>query len=358
MRARGLAVTVVVLALSTSSLAEELTAGSIEHGAWADTVQALRERCDAGQHCVVHVQLSDGDGVVACAHYRLNPDDAARRAFSVGACDPASNATELTVADRHFFYSHAGGMAQLVTPLLYPSRWPPPAPVVAPTPPPADPSCWALVGPTLTDPETHAAKSVDPRRLMVSLAPGSPANAQTIAFDQGWLVRVPGQSVTQLQYALVPWHKQRSGKSTAVVLDVPEGVVRMPLALRCGVDPLGQVAPIPQVPQRLLVTDAEGRPVTLRRRQSDGALTAQLVLGKLFTILGPAASLEGSLLALYGGSVHSRLSQAGIGSVVGGGLLDLAGYLMAFNADRRQATRRWTSTVSVSASVTGMKVRF
>ncbi len=347
MRSISLFALLVVSTSAAPAFADSaLTIRTVEGGDWSHTVDELRAN-GLPQHGV-HVEVRDADDqLVRCADYVLSLDAAGARAFFIGDCDPATQTTELCLNDRTFLYNHAEGIAQPILPALVASR--PPSPVVTP---PVIASCWALVGPQVIDPESGLPKVVAPAGLALSLAP-TQANVQTIAFDRGWLVRVlKSAGVVDLSYALVPWHSGGSGRhrGPSMALDVPPGIVRTPLHLRCDHDPLGSMAAGETlVPQRLRTFDSLGAPVTLRRRQSDGELVAQQIIGMAFLSLGTAGTLYAGIPLTVAGGDHGRVRIAGLG-VIGGGLaLGAAGAAMFFTARTRSTLRNGTRTVSAVA---------
>lgn len=75
---------------------------------WAETVAALEHDASAqGRHLAIRVVDHNGQ-VAPCGFYALTFDDAGARAFTVGACDPSTNATDLTLASRTDLFSHDG----------------------------------------------------------------------------------------------------------------------------------------------------------------------------------------------------------------------------------------------------------
>lgn len=75
---------------------------------WAETVAALEHDVGA-QGRRLSLRVVDRHGQVApCGYYALTFDEAGSRAFSVGACDPATSATEVTLVSRTDLFSHEG----------------------------------------------------------------------------------------------------------------------------------------------------------------------------------------------------------------------------------------------------------
>lgn len=86
----------------------ELRVATIEHGAWPETIAALQTDVRA-QGTSVHVIVFDASSQVApCGRYSLALDTWGAAAFSAGACDPATQATELVLRSRSDLFSHDG----------------------------------------------------------------------------------------------------------------------------------------------------------------------------------------------------------------------------------------------------------
>jgi hypothetical protein len=165
---------------------------------------------------------------------------------------------------------------------------------------------------------------------------------QQIAFDRGWLLRVPSErGVETLQYALVPWHTASSRHTPPhLALDEPPGMVRTPLRLRCGGDPLGGIHDGGVVvPRRVETHDPAGWPVTLIRRRSDGELFAQEFFGMMMQSLGGAAAFYGGIPLLVVAASDSKYLPIGV-AVFGGGLTLMATGLTLFFTARTQVTLR------------------
>ncbi len=84
----------------------ELRVATIEHGSWPETIAAL-QRDVRSQGTSVHVIVFDESSRLApCGRYSLALDAFGASAFQAGACDPASNATELILRSRTDLFAH------------------------------------------------------------------------------------------------------------------------------------------------------------------------------------------------------------------------------------------------------------
>ncbi len=78
------------------------------HAGWPEAVAALEHDPSAqGSHLAIRVVDRDGD-VAPCGYYALTFDDAGARAFTIGSCNPATNATDLVLISRADLFSHDG----------------------------------------------------------------------------------------------------------------------------------------------------------------------------------------------------------------------------------------------------------
>ncbi len=310
-----------------------------ELGDWATTVDELRK--NGGR--AVHVEAHDENGQVPCDDYRLALDEAGSRAFVLGECDPVRQTIELRLIDRHFLFTRVENITQPILPTLTASRPP------APPPPFVSETCWAVIGPSVIDPESGERKTIAPERLALTVEPIA-AHAQAIAFDHAWLVRVPKRAgIDQVRYALVPWHSESASKSgLRMELETPPGIVSTPLPLRCQGDPLGPLA-TRAVPNRLETIDVNGAPITLRRRQSDAGLIAQAIFGPAAVTLGVVGTLLAGIPMTAAGDgprEHWHQRDVGVGVLVAGTALIAVGGYLTYSELRRRALRRGTETVS------------
>jgi hypothetical protein len=98
------------LAIASPSLVRaqdgELSIDVVGQVGWPETVAALEHDPRAqGRH--VAVRVVDHSGQVApCGFYALTFDEAGARAFTIGQCDPATSATDLTLVSRTDLFSH------------------------------------------------------------------------------------------------------------------------------------------------------------------------------------------------------------------------------------------------------------
>jgi len=100
----------LVLSAPTHGAAQdhELRVSSLEVGGWPETVATL-EADRGAQGSAVHIVVLDNDGHRAsCGRYSLALDELGARAFTIGACDSSSSATELVLRSRADLFSHDG----------------------------------------------------------------------------------------------------------------------------------------------------------------------------------------------------------------------------------------------------------
>jgi hypothetical protein len=102
-----LAAAVASLLAADPARADGLTVTTRELGTWNDALAQLR--ADLGSEGrTLHVQVLDHGAAVACDRYRVELDAAGREAFRTGTCDPGSDETELTLADRAALFDRRG----------------------------------------------------------------------------------------------------------------------------------------------------------------------------------------------------------------------------------------------------------
>lgn len=107
--ARALVVTVIALGVPGRAHAQEAPVRTIEHGSWADTVEALQRDLGAeGQ--VVHVIVEHDGARDPCGSYTLALDAIGVQAFRVLGCDPLTSATALRLEHRAALFEHDGGL--------------------------------------------------------------------------------------------------------------------------------------------------------------------------------------------------------------------------------------------------------
>ena len=102
--------TSLTLAASSQGFAQdrELRVATVEVGSWPETIAALQREVHS-QGTSIHVTVFDASSHVAqCGRYSLALDPAGATAFVAGACDPRTNATELTLRSRTDLFSHDG----------------------------------------------------------------------------------------------------------------------------------------------------------------------------------------------------------------------------------------------------------
>jgi hypothetical protein len=107
----GVLIVVAFCALAASpALAQDGQLGIdvIGQPGWPEAVAALQHDASAqGSHLAVRVVDHEGR-ITPCGYYALAFDDPGARAFTVGACDPATNATDLALTSRTDLFSHDG----------------------------------------------------------------------------------------------------------------------------------------------------------------------------------------------------------------------------------------------------------
>lgn len=114
-------VLVTLLGLAAPAAAQEsaLRIATLEHGSWPETVAALEADTAAQGSTVRAVVFDEGGHLAPCGRYALTLDDAGTRAFAVGACDPTTNATALTLASRTSLFGHDGPVPRPLAIRLY-----------------------------------------------------------------------------------------------------------------------------------------------------------------------------------------------------------------------------------------------
>jgi hypothetical protein len=325
----------------------DMTISTVEHGDWPSTIVALQAGNDEN-HPQIHIKVWDDLGQVPCSQYVLHPDEISSKAFSVGTCDPATGVTTLVLQNRHELFQHGGGLAQPIIPVML--AMPPPPPPPPPEPPKPRPpvisSCWGVVGPTITDPETHEQIELDPIELMPTVRTHPVAYVQVVSFDHAWLLRVKKDTnVREIEYALVPWSSGKHGPSA----EVPMGIVYNRLALTCENDPLGDWKDgYLQVPRRAEVTTPDGKKLVLERHRADGALWAQVFTGRGIDALGGLGLLImvpftlGSATGIKNEPASFWRAFGAAGACLG---VTVAGLVMEFTAYPELSLRHGTDTV-------------
>ncbi len=103
----------LALACSLASLfaprayaADALTIETVEHGAWSSSIAALQTDPRA-EGSTLHVVVRDGNGrALPCGSYTLAFDDAGVKAFELGPCAAAAQATSIVLAHRTALFEH------------------------------------------------------------------------------------------------------------------------------------------------------------------------------------------------------------------------------------------------------------
>lgn len=100
----GVAILCATLGYGVHASAQaEPTLRTLEHGDWASTVAALQLDLNA-EGRLVHVVVEDATQRAPCGRYFLVLDAHGRLAFSSGACDPLTQATELRLVNRRALF--------------------------------------------------------------------------------------------------------------------------------------------------------------------------------------------------------------------------------------------------------------
>jgi hypothetical protein len=102
------ALTLVFVSLAPSLALADVRVTTIEHGPWPVAVTAVQTDI-ASQGRALHVCVHDGasESCLPCGRYSLAFDEIGTRAFTIGACDPATGTTEVTLVDRSALFDHA-----------------------------------------------------------------------------------------------------------------------------------------------------------------------------------------------------------------------------------------------------------
>jgi hypothetical protein len=95
---------------SSTALAQdrELRVATIELGSWPETIAALQRDVRAQGRTVHVIVFDEASHLAACGRYSLGLDPYGAAAFSAGACDPTTSATELVLRSRTDLFDHDG----------------------------------------------------------------------------------------------------------------------------------------------------------------------------------------------------------------------------------------------------------
>ena len=86
----------------------ELSIEVVGEAGWAETVAALQHDASAqGAHLSVRVVDATAHRA-PCGFYALTFDEPGARAFTIGTCDPATDATDVVLVSRTDLFSHEG----------------------------------------------------------------------------------------------------------------------------------------------------------------------------------------------------------------------------------------------------------
>jgi hypothetical protein len=318
--------------------ASSMTVAVVGFSSWSDALTKLRTSGVSGSSRLQLVVTYDDESneLLTCHDYVLQLEKDAAAAFSVGACDPITGQTELLLIDRHQLYSHLGGLSQPVTLTIPTAAIPPPKPVIEPT-------CWAVIGPTITDPDTHLPFTLNPAELGVAtLTEPKGIGVQKIPFDHAWLLRVKqSDHLQELKFSLAPWSTVRR---RGLVYDVPSGAVYQPLQLRCDDnDPLGPwTSDLPVVPRELATTDTNGERVVLTQSWRDDWVDVAYWVGNISFYVGGVPAFLGVPVTIVG-FVHGTHVPVFIGpTLIGTGLVMLVGgWFLSDWAEPKKAFQTW-----------------
>ena len=109
----ALAATLLCSVLSgASSIAHaqdrELRVATLEVGSWPETIATLQTDVHAEGRSIHVIVFDESSHRAACGRYSLALDAAGVSAFTQGACDPSTDATELVLRSRTSLFSHDG----------------------------------------------------------------------------------------------------------------------------------------------------------------------------------------------------------------------------------------------------------
>lgn len=116
---RRIFATTVLLFLATLpavAQADDLTVTTLEYDTWPVAVAALQGQT-ISEGSVLHVVVREPSGApVACGGYTLVLDDVSAQAFALGACDPDTKATAVTLVHRRALFAHGDIVAHPLAP--------------------------------------------------------------------------------------------------------------------------------------------------------------------------------------------------------------------------------------------------
>lgn len=98
-----------VCSLAGSVARADAPVTTLEHGSWAASVTAMQTDVSSQGSAVsvcVHDASDPYGACLPCGRYTLALDASGQRAFAIGACDPRSGATRVTLVDRSALFDH------------------------------------------------------------------------------------------------------------------------------------------------------------------------------------------------------------------------------------------------------------
>jgi hypothetical protein len=181
--------------------ADDLTVTTLEYDTWPVAVAALQAQTSS-EGSMLHVVVRDPSGArVACGEYTLVLDDVSAQAFAVGACDPDTKATAVTLVHRSALFAHgdivAHPLAPGITALQVRSGS---IAGGAQNVGGSDLTCSTAVRPFLADLETGRRVYLTPDRF--HLRPRS-ASITVVPEPEGWLLQGHGQTSVAIEYEVL-----------------------------------------------------------------------------------------------------------------------------------------------------------
>ena len=188
-------------ALPALARADDLTVATLEHNTWPAAVAALQADT-ASEGRVLHVVVRDASGApVACGGYTIALDPVGAQAFALGACDPATTATAVTLVHRGALFAHGDIVAQPlmagITALQVRSGG---AAGGAQNVGGSEMTCRTAVRPFLTDLETGHRVYLTPDRF--HLRPNG-ASITVVPEPGGWMLQGHGQTTLAIDYEVL-----------------------------------------------------------------------------------------------------------------------------------------------------------
>jgi hypothetical protein len=266
--------------------ADDLTVTTLEYDTWPVAVAALQGQT-ASEGSVLHVVVHDASRVrVPCGGYTLVLDDVSTQAFALGACDPDTSATAVTLAHRRALFAHGDIVAQpLVAGITAVQVRSGSTAGGAQNVGGSELMCSTAVRPFLTDLETGHRVYLTPDRF--HLRPRS-ASITVLPEPGGWMLQGHGQTTLAIEYE---------------VLDAARGEVVLSdrAVLSCG------------------TTAAEGAPVTILAPVLPPTPPAHPQTAVLLSmgVLNVSVADVGS--TMLNSDTHALGRTAGLGWMAGGG---------------------------------------